>query len=272
MRAFSNLEKQLVLRMIELDDKVGSLNVLDNILDSFYGETHLPDHCYIELKSERDVFIQVRDEALAQNGLDWISEIDKDISKKLLTVVALFQYLEEEKLAYFVEELGLNNLGEVWSDTNYTRCEFLDDDLKPLIFNYSRKKIFVSENLRTLGKNDFKTDEELRHKEEVSSMKGQLNLTRGALGVTLAGLLISILVPIFVTSSVEIKNSDFSQVLSAVENQLKRIGDIEETANERMEHLESAILSVPSSVGSAEDASMSKPHNQIMQPTADSGG
>ena len=90
MRAFSDLEKQLVRRMIELDDKVGSLNVLDNLLDSFYGNTHLPDQCYIELKSERDVSIRVREEALNQNGSDWIREIDKDISKKLLSVVALF--------------------------------------------------------------------------------------------------------------------------------------------------------------------------------------
>ena len=102
MRDFSDLEKQIVRRMIELDDKVGSLNVLGNIIDSFYGDTHLPDHCYIELKSESDVSIQIRDEALAENDLDWIKEIDEDISKKLLTVVALFQYLEEERLAYFI--------------------------------------------------------------------------------------------------------------------------------------------------------------------------
>lgn len=270
MRDFSDLEKQLVRRMIELDDKVGSLNVLANILDSFYGDTHLPDHCYIELKSEIDVSIQIRDEALAENGLDWIKEVDEDISKKLLTTVSLFQYLEEEKLAYFVGELDLNSLGEVWSDTNYTKCEFLDDDLKPLIFRYSRKKIFVSETLRTLENNDFKTVEELRHQEEVSSMKGQLNLTRAALGFTLIGLLVSILVPIFVTSSVEIKNGGVSQVLGAIKNELARMGDIEEASNERLDDLESAVLSLQKSIGS-EDAPMSKTHNQEMQPTADSG-
>ena len=136
----------------------------------------------------------------------------------------------------------------------------MDDDLKPLIFRYSRKKIFVSETLRTLEKNDFKTDEELRHQEEVASMKGQLNLTRAALGFTLIGLLVSLLVPIFVTSSVEIKNNDVSQVLAAVENELERMGDIEEASNERLDDLESAILSLQKSIGS-EDVTMSKTHN-----------
>ena len=74
MRDFSDLEKKLVRRMIELDDKVGSLNVLANILDSFYGDTHLPDHCYIELNSEIDVSIKIRDDALAENGLNWIKK------------------------------------------------------------------------------------------------------------------------------------------------------------------------------------------------------
>ena len=37
MRAYSELEQQLIHRMIELDEKVGSLNVLDNIIDSFYA-------------------------------------------------------------------------------------------------------------------------------------------------------------------------------------------------------------------------------------------
>jgi len=34
-----------VLRMSELDDKVGSLNVLSNILDLFYGDISFPEHC-----------------------------------------------------------------------------------------------------------------------------------------------------------------------------------------------------------------------------------
>ncbi|WP_198024070.1 hypothetical protein [Pseudidiomarina salinarum] len=257
--------------MIELDDKVGSLNVLANILDSFYGDTHLPDHCYIELKSEIDVSIQVRDDALAENGLDWIKEVDEDISKKLLTAVALFQYLEEKRLAYFVGELDLSSLGEVWADIHYTRCEFLDADLKPLIFRYSKKKIFVSETLRILEKNDFKTGEELRHQEEVSSMKRQLNLTRAALGFTLIGLLVSILVPIFVTSSVEIKNDGVSQVLGAIEAEFERINDIEESSNERLDDLESAVLSLQESIAGG-DASTSKAHDEEVLPTADGGG
>lgn len=206
MRAFSDLEKQLIHRIIELDDKPSSLNVLGNVIGSFYGESHLTDHCYVSLKSPTDVSIQIRDEALQQNGLDWIRSVDSDISKKLLIVVALFEYLESQKLVYLVGDLDLQSLGEVWVDANYTRCEFLDDELKPLIYKYSRKKIFISETLRAFVNNQFKTDEELRHEKEVSAISDQLKFTRIALGMTILGLLISILVPILVTSAIDIKN------------------------------------------------------------------
>jgi hypothetical protein len=91
-------------------------------------------------------------------------------------------------------------------DTAYTRCEFLDDDLKPVIYKYARKKIFISETLRVFVKNGFKTDEEIRHENEVLSIAKQLKLTRIALAFTFAGLLISIFMPIIVISGVDIKN------------------------------------------------------------------
>lgn len=274
MRAFSDLEKTLVRKMIELEDKSGSLNVLGNIIDSFYGDTHLPEHCYIELKSESEVSIQVRNQALEQNGVDWIRGIDHDISKKLLTVVALFQYLEDEKLAYFVGDLDLKSLGEVWADTEYTGCEFLDDDLKPLIFKYSRKKIFVSETLRLLEAIGFKTDEELRHEAEVASMGEQLKFTRWALGVTILGLIASVMIPILTTSSVKVKNIEIANsqpALAAIENQLQRMNDMDSSRGAVIERIESAVLSLQESIDRASSI-LSESHNKKMQPTADGDG
>ena len=73
-------------------------------------------------------------------------------------------------------------------------------------------------------------------------MMEQLNITRLALCVTLIGLFVSVLVPVFVTSTVEIKNGKFSEVLFDIENQMERMSGIAETSNERIKGLESAIL------------------------------
>ncbi|WP_320055761.1 hypothetical protein [Desulfuromonas thiophila] len=306
MRAFSKLEKQLIQRMIELDDKAGSLNVLGNIIDSFYGESHLPDHCYIELKAENDVSIQIRDEALNANAIDWIRSVNEDISKNLLSVVSLFEYLETQKLAYFVGDLNIDSLGEVCTDTEYKRCEFLDDDLKPIIYKYSRKKIFVSETLRVFVEKGYKTDEELRHETEMSSMSEQLKFTRIALGATFLGLLISILVPIYVTSAINIKNDRIITELSPRTIELAQVAfsksispavdglaDIQEritaiannTHNSNKERLMNDqiyfetvkkqlddLIKAATKTASIIEKNMYESHNKKIQPTATGGG
>lgn len=271
MRTFSDLEKTLVRKMIELDDKSGSLNVLGNIINSFDGHAGLAEHCYIELKSENDVFIHVKTHTFEQNGADWIRSIDNAISKKLLTVVALFQYLEDERLAYFIGDLDIKNLGEKCIGVEYMQCKFLEDDLKPLIFKYSRKKIFVSETLRLLVTNGFKTDEELRHEAEIVSMGNQLNNTRWALGFTVIGLFISIMIPTLTTSSVEVKNIELvnsQPALAAIENQLQRMNEKDNSRNDIIERIESAILSLQESIDST-SSNLSELHNNKKQLPAD---
>ena len=204
MRVFSSFEKQLLNKMIELD-KSNSLNVLGNLLDTFYGESHLPEHCHIKLISETEVDIYVKTDELNQGNID-LKNVVYDVSKKLLGVIALFEYLEKHKLAYFMGENDFKSLGTVYASENYTACDFLDDEVKPQIYKYSRKRIFVSETLKVLVENSFRTDEEIRHDEEISTISKQLKFTQFALVATVVGLVISILVPILVTSAIDIKN------------------------------------------------------------------
>ncbi len=238
MRAFSELEKQLIHRMIELDDKAGSLNCLNNIINHFYGKSHLPDYCYIELKAENNVSIHIKTDVLNKSDADWLNAVDKDISKKLLSIVALFKYLETQTLAYFVGGLESNSLGTKWDETDYTKCNFLDTDLKPVIFEYARKKIFVSETLRVFVNNGFKTDEEIRQEKEILTIAKQLKYTRIALVITFIGLISSILVPNLVVSNINIKNDRIITELNP-----KTIGATQEALNEGIKPVIQELIS-----------------------------
>ena len=203
MRAFSYLEKQIVRKMIELDETPGSFNVLANILYSFSSDSHLPDYCYIHVKSEADVAIMVRTEVRKEHGGDWLSEVDGKISRLLLTTVKLFEFLEKNELAFFVGDYDISTLGETWVDTAYDRCEFLAPESKALIYRFTRKKVYVSESLKALAENKFKPLEQIRHEKELLA-------TRITLGVTFAALIASILVPVLGTTAVKVLNSEFS--------------------------------------------------------------
>lgn len=213
MRAFSDLEKQIVKKMIELDEEPGSFNVLANILYTFSYDSHLPDYCYIHVKSETDVAIMVRSEARKEHDRTWLTEVDGKISRLLLTTVKLFEFLERNELAFFIGDHDITTLGKTWVDTPYDRCEFLEPESKALIYKYTRKKVYVSESLKALSKNDFKPAEQIRYEREMLA-------TRIALGVTFAGLLASILVPVLGTTAVRIENSELAVSPSGSMSQL----------------------------------------------------
>jgi hypothetical protein len=201
MRSFSDLEKQIVRKMIELDEAPGSFNVLANILYTFSNDSHLPDYCYIHVRTETDVAIMVRSEARKEHDGTWLTEVDGKISRLLLTTVKLFEFLERNELAFFIGDYDIKTLGETWVDTPYDRCEFLEPESKALIYKYTRKKVYVSESLKELSKNDFKPPDQIRYEREVLA-------TRIALGVTFAGLIASILVPVLGTTAVRIQNNE----------------------------------------------------------------
>jgi len=93
MRTFSEFEKKIIERMIVLDEKSGSLNVLGNIFDSFSKELSLPEYCYIKVKSQTDVSIQIKKDVIENIDPNTLRVLDDELSKFLLTTVKLFDYL-----------------------------------------------------------------------------------------------------------------------------------------------------------------------------------
>jgi hypothetical protein len=235
MRAFSDLEKKIVNKMIELDEEPGALNVLGNILYSFSSDSHLPDYCYILVNSETDVAIMVRTEARKNYDGDLLREVDGKISRLLLTTVKLFEFLERNELAFFVGDYDFKTLGETWVDTSYDRCEFLEPESKALIYRYTRKKVYVSESLKALSANQFKPPEQIRHERELLA-------TRGALIITFAGLIASILIPVFGTTSVELENKELSvSPSSAMSQALEANGEAIRTVKGSVDHMLKAL-------------------------------
>ena len=212
MRDFSEFEKKIILRMIDLDEKSGALNVLGNIYDLFSKELSLPDYCYVDVKSESCVKIQVKDSVLNSGSLD-LNSFDDTVSKMMLTTVMLFEYLEDESLAYFIGDLSFSSVGTICSDEKYTPCDFLENESKALIYKYTRKKIFISESLKVLARNEFKSEEVIRHESSQAAIKKQLAYTQVALVLTFAGLLISVFLPMFLVSDINIKNTKLNTAI-----------------------------------------------------------
>jgi hypothetical protein len=226
--------------MIELDEKTGSLNVLGNIFDSFSNELSIPNYCYIKMASEADVSIQIKNNELENISSSALRIIDEKLSKILLTTVKLFEYLETQGLAYFIGNVNCERLGQVWIGEQYSTCDFLESESKRLIYQYARKNIYITEELGSLLKNDFQSNEQIRHKEVLETTKKELFFTRSAFLLSFIGLLSSILVPFFSTTKVEVvkeiavsnMSSSINTVAEKIDTDVKNIDKIEEESRD----------------------------------------
>jgi hypothetical protein len=232
MRAFNEFERAIIYKSIELD-KPRQLNTLANLI-----EADMPYQCYISIGSAVDVTIQLQSEFMEQCDIGWIMDLEYEMNNKLLTIVTLFNYLADERLAFFVGGVEVNRIGKYYPEKDYNTCDFYGADVKKLIFEYANKRIFISETLKVLANNNFKSEETIRAENEFDTQKKNLKLTQDNLKVTqdnlsatqkyvkvtqigllftFLGLIASIAIPVWHKSTVEITNKDISLSLKGTQ-------------------------------------------------------
>ncbi len=254
MRSFSDLEKSIINRMIELDKDPNSLNVLANILSSFYGDSPIPSYCYISVDSADDVCIQVRmDEVYKRNkNNELLMEIRDKLSKALIAIVTLFEHLNESRLAIFTGDIECSTLGNYQKDMQYLPFDFLEEESKALVYKYTRKHIYLTEDLKILAGNNFKSEEEIRHNQVLQTTRTQLWHTQVALGLTFCGLVASILAPVFTTTDVKIKNEVLKGRLDNL--RLNDIENVEAIVDKRLSDLERELQQIKKNIYDFSDA------------------
>jgi len=207
MRQFSTLEKKIIRRIVELESQETPFIVIANILESPFGNSIWPESCFIHLKSPNIFTLFIRERSRDTNNPVSFGKYVGKISSTLLGIVELFEYLDANKLAYFIGDFDLPYLGEKPEDlSGYLACDSLSEDVIERIYPYTRKRIYVSEMLRFLVNKDFKSEDDIRHEETLGAAKRELKYTRTALGIAFLGVLASVGVPLVVKTRVEIEN------------------------------------------------------------------
>ncbi len=194
MRDFSDFEKRLIRKILEIFSIPGGLSVLGNILDY-----ELDPNIYIEVKSNSDCPIMIKrdywEEITNKYSTIGLSELIKSIESKLLLTLMLIAYLEKERLILLTGELDLQYLGEKESSSEYNEYQLKDKKLKDLLYNYSRKKITPVEGLKKLVDNNFKSDEEIRIERQFELNRKSFYWTAASVMIAGIALIVSIINP-----------------------------------------------------------------------------
>lgn len=111
-------EKEIIFKINEIDNRIGMLNCLNNILDN-----KIPPELYISLKSENDCTIEIKQsylESFPQNAFQLeLSILLDDVTKKLYTVTKLLHYLERNNYVILAEQLDIEIMGQKCEESVY---------------------------------------------------------------------------------------------------------------------------------------------------------
>lgn len=230
---FNEYEQELIKDIIRFESEE-KVNNLQNLFDQLGGKSYLPESCYIQIDSPDNIFLQIDNDIVKHSGIEALKELEFQINRKILTTVSLLEYLEKRRLAFFIGDFDIKILGKKSkaSDNEYTpSSNFIEKENKILLYKYARKRIFVSETLIALEKDNFLSREEIRHREIQNSTSKQLKITQKALVITTIGLITSIIVSIFsitlpffkidkteiINKPLEITLDDSSHVISIIQ-------------------------------------------------------
>jgi len=189
MKEFTEYEKKILSKIVEIEEIPGSLNILGNILDF-----ELYPNYYFELKSEDDCILIIRkvylDEIARKYGNLGVTEIIRQLSNKLLFIVKLFQYLEKEDQIYFAEDIDISTIGTTFGgDESRARYKLEDKDTASLIFRLAKKRIVPTESFTHFVKNNFKTDAQIKLEKEQKKILRKINWTAFGVVVSLFGII-----------------------------------------------------------------------------------
>jgi hypothetical protein len=190
MKQLSDFEKKIIKEVIKIDNTIGGLNVLGNIIDD-----ELFPNLYFELRSENNCPLMIEQtylESLTNNfGSSGLSEFLKRQQEKFLLLVRLFQYLESENYIIFSGKIDLNQLGSITVGAKYVAYRIPDPEIVKLIFKFSKLVIIPTDSLKQFVKNGFKTDTEKKTLEELEINKQMLKWTARGVIFTGLGILLS---------------------------------------------------------------------------------
>lgn len=215
MRKFSSFEQEVITRLIELDAEEDLAITLPNLIERLYSKG-IPDYYYIEVNPNKDVVLQIKSTDYVPAKIE---AAEHNVSRIVLPTVLLFEYLAANGFARFTGNLKQTAIGKKYVNESYTRCDFLDSEIKEIIYKYTQKRIYLTEALRVFVASGFKTEEALRHEEELGAIKLQLKITILALIISTVGLLASILLPIFNSSAVRLVNDKVTLSITINKNE-----------------------------------------------------
>jgi len=189
VKEFSKLERNIVEKILSIHNNSG-LNVLGNILGSIDNIFGFTDY-YLEFSSDDSYSINILTtsyEAMVNKyGFASLDALIKNIDIKILEIIKLIEYLDENNYIYITGDLKLSILGnKVINDSYISLVKDKEVLIATKIRSYITKNITPDDRLSKLVDNNYLSDDEIKLRDEQDKTKKSLNIA--FIAVIISGL------------------------------------------------------------------------------------
>lgn len=205
MRKLSKDEKEFLKSLKKLSER--SQNVfLANMIDDQLNNID------IHLDYEKNLVTYQFDQRMYEEnkeGFDFM-EFVRAFSWRMVNYIKLLKYLEDQNMIFFYQESQTNRFkrfGRLVAERTFISHEVKDSDIAKLICEYSEKTIIVNEAFNEFVRNNFESDEDRKHRENIEMAQknfgiAQDNLVAAKKMIYVAKITIWITVGIFILGSI----------------------------------------------------------------------
>jgi len=167
VRTFSEFEKKIIRVMCDISDDDPQAVTLLNCFERFLAEGTIinifaKDNLTLSLSKHLKKLYKADDIAIIQS----------------ISITLLLNHLESSKLIFLYSEtdtkkIGINPIDLGGDKAEHTTVDFLPDEIKADFYKFSKKVFYVTEDLKQLVKNNFKTPEEIRLEKQLNEAQKQ---------------------------------------------------------------------------------------------------
>lgn len=171
MRVFSEFDKKIIKKMQSLEENDSLISLMN------FFESALPDGCYIDMRDKTKVNLVIATDG--SEGFRTFDQIRNEVVSKSISVALLLKHLEENKLIFLHGKLKTETIGiklaniHEFKGFDYEKTDFLPEEIKSDLYKFSQTEFYITESLKQLVRNNFKSPEELRHEKELNEANKQ---------------------------------------------------------------------------------------------------
>jgi len=231
MRDFSDFEREIIERILELEEK-NSLNVLGNILSNkfdYYGSY------YIKIVSDSECYLKISKSffnTIEKSGdINILKNIIQKTNKFIFITLKLIEYLEINGLLFSSGDDDMPSIFPEIVDEDYVIGPSIDKEISKLLYKYNKKKFIPTETLYRLKENNYFSDEEMRHREIVNQYNKTLKRSTWGIIISLIAVIVTITIALCIPVNTN-TNLKYSSQPLAIDINPKLLSDISQKLEE----------------------------------------